>query len=141
MAEALSVALAGNVETLERLGLSAYAEGYLSVRHRDAPGEGCALAALACDMPRESMLLRRRFTEGFRRLAESMSEMLGARSRQKSDEEALATIATLVGAIILARAVDEPDLSARILAATRASLAFGRSGAKQQREGRDNDPN
>jgi TetR/AcrR family transcriptional regulator, transcriptional repressor for nem operon len=126
-AEALGVALAGNVETLERLGLSAYAEGYLSAKHRDAPGEGCALAALGCDMPRESMLLRRRFTEGFRRLTASMSEMLRVKSRQSSDEEALATVATLVGAVILARAVDEPELSEQILAASRASLTFDRA--------------
>lgn len=124
-AEALSVALAGNVETLERLGLAVYAQGYLSEEHRDAPGEGCALAALGCDMPREGRLLRRRFTEGFRRLAGRMSEMLRAKSRQRSDDEALATVATLVGAVILARAVDEPELSNRILAATRATLASG----------------
>jgi len=139
-AEALSVALAGNLETLERLGLSAYAEGYLSAKHRDAPGEGCALAALGCDMPRESMLLRRRFTEGFRRLTASMSDKLRVSSRQGSDDETLARLATLVGAVILARAVDEPDLSERILAATRASLAPDRSEAKQQREDFDDDP-
>ena len=61
-AEALSVALAGNVETLESLGLAAYTREYLSTKHRDAPGEGCALAALGCDVPRESKLIRRRFT-------------------------------------------------------------------------------
>ena len=124
-AEALSVALAGNVETLERLGFAAYAEGYLSEEHRDAPGEGCALAALGCDMPRESQLLRRRFTEGFRRLAGRVSEMLRAGTPQKSDDEAFATLAALVGAVILARAVDEPELSNRILAATQAALASG----------------
>jgi TetR/AcrR family transcriptional regulator, transcriptional repressor for nem operon len=122
-AEALGVALAGNVETLERLGLADYAQGYLSASHRDAPGEGCALAALGCDMPRESQLLRRRFTEGFRRLAGRVSEMLRAGSPQKSDDDAFATVAALVGAVVLARAVDEPELSDRILAATRASLA------------------
>jgi TetR/AcrR family transcriptional regulator, transcriptional repressor for nem operon len=140
-AEALSVALAGNLETLERHGLAAYAQGYLSAQHRDGPGQGCALAALGCDMPRESMLLRRRFTEGFRRLAGRMSEMLRVRSRQKSDEEAFATVATLVGAVILARAVDEPELSEQILAATRASLASRWSGGEPRREDRHDDPN
>ena len=140
-AEALSVALAGNLETLEGLGLAGYAEGYLSAKHRDAPGQGCALAALGCDMPRESLLLRRRFTEGFRRLTASMRDMLRARSPQKSENEALVTVATLVGAVILARAVDEPELSEQILAATRASLAPGWSGAEPRREDRDDDLN
>ena len=128
-ADALSVALAGNLETLERLGFSAYAEGYLSAEHRDVPGEGCTLAALGCDMPRESQLLRRRFTEGFRHLAGRLSEMLRAPTRQEREreQEAFATLAQLVGAVILARAVDEPELSDQILAASRASLA-GSSG-------------
>ena len=117
-ANALSVALAGNADTLEELGLAAYAEGYLSTKHRDAPGKGCALAALGCDMPREGKLIRRRFTEGFRRLAGIMSSMLHARQKQRSEDEALATLATLVGAVILARAVDEPELSERILTAS-----------------------
>lgn len=122
-ADALSVALAGNLETLERLGFSAYAEGYLSPEHRDVPGEGCALAALGCDMPRESEMLRRRFTEGFRRLAGRLSEMLHAPARKEKEQQALATLAQLVGAVILARAVDELELSEQILAASRASLA------------------
>ena len=126
-AEALRVALAGNADTLEALGLAAYTEGYLSTKHRDTPGLGCALAALGCDMPRESQLLRRRFTEGFRRLAGLVSEMLGAKSRQSSEDEALATLASLVGAVILARAVDDPELSERILAANRAALARERA--------------
>ncbi|MFY9656786.1 MAG: hypothetical protein WAK01_09400, partial [Methylocystis sp.] len=107
----------------ERLGFRGYAEGYLSTEHRDAPGEGCALAALGCDMPRESLLLRHRFTEGFRGLAGRLSEMVRGPSRQERDKEALATLALLVGAVILARAVDEPELSEQILAAARASLA------------------
>ncbi|HTO78146.1 MAG TPA: TetR/AcrR family transcriptional regulator [Methylocystis sp.] len=130
-AEALSVALAGNLETLERLGLAAYTEGYLSAEHRDAPGQGCALAALGCDMPREGAVLRRRFTEGFRRLAESISAGLRRESRQESENEALATLAALVGTVILARAVDEPELSEQILAATRASLASGGTNAER----------
>ena len=122
-AEALSVALAGNVDTLEALGIAAYTEGYLSTKHLDAPGDGCALAALGCDMPRESKVIRRRFTEGFQRLTGLVSEMLRAKSKKRSDDEALATVATLVGAVILARAVDEPELSERILAASRAWYA------------------
>jgi TetR/AcrR family transcriptional repressor of nem operon len=81
--EALSVALAGNVDTLEALGLAAYTKGYLSTKHRDAPGDGCALAALGCDMPRESKHIRRRFTEGFQRLTGLVSEMLRARRSRR----------------------------------------------------------
>ncbi len=129
-AEALSLALIANAEILEARGLAAYTEGYLSTKHRDEPGDGCALAALGCDMPRESKLIRRRFTEGFQRLTGLVSEKSRAGSRQSNDVEALATVATLVGAVILARAVDEPELSERILAASRASLARDRERAE-----------
>jgi TetR/AcrR family transcriptional repressor of nem operon len=43
--------------------------------------------------------------------------------RRKSGNEALAIVATMVGALILARAVDDPGLSDRILAAARKQLA------------------
>jgi TetR/AcrR family transcriptional repressor of nem operon len=44
-------------------------------------------------------------------------------SRRKSEDEALAIVATMVGALTLARAVDDPKLSDRILAAARTRLA------------------
>ena len=43
--------------------------------------------------------------------------------RRKSEDEALAIVATMVGALTLARAVDDPELSDRILAAARTRLA------------------
>jgi TetR/AcrR family transcriptional repressor of nem operon len=43
--------------------------------------------------------------------------------RRKSEDEALAIVATMVGALILARGVDDPELSDRILAAARTRLA------------------
>jgi TetR/AcrR family transcriptional repressor of nem operon len=42
--------------------------------------------------------------------------------RRKSEDEALAIVATMVGALTLARAVDDPELSDRILAAARTQL-------------------
>jgi TetR/AcrR family transcriptional repressor of nem operon len=43
--------------------------------------------------------------------------------RRKSEDEALAIVATMVGALILARGVDDPELSDRILAPARTRLA------------------
>ena len=42
--------------------------------------------------------------------------------RRRSEDEALAIVATMVGALTLARAVDDPELSDRILAAARTRL-------------------
>src|SRR4051795_4883364 len=43
-----SAAQYGEVETL-----SAYVERYLSPRHRDTPGSGCAIATLGCEVSRQ----------------------------------------------------------------------------------------
>ena len=102
--------------------LSAYAERYLSPRHRDTPGSGCAIAALGCEVPRQGNAMRQTFTEGLRRLMERLTRLLGPKARRKCENEALAIAATLVGGMILARAVDDRQLSDRILAACRERL-------------------
>ena len=112
-----SAAKYGKVETL-----SAYVESYLSARHRDAPGNGCAIATLGCEVPRQGNAMRHTFTEGLRRMMERLTRLLGPKARRKRENEALAIAATLVGGMILARAVDDRELSDRILAACRARL-------------------
>jgi TetR/AcrR family transcriptional repressor of nem operon len=66
--------------------------------------------------------MRQTFTEGLRRLIERLTRLLGPKARRKSENEALAIAATLVGGMILARAVDDRELSDKILAACRARL-------------------
>jgi len=119
-AEALEHALAASAA---RTGLAAdlpdYAARYLSASHRDAPGGGCALAALGCEVPRHAGAVRRSFTEGVRRMVQRIKALLPTTTRRDREAEALATAATLVGALILARAVDDREFSDRILAAAR----------------------
>ena len=108
----------GGISTLRR-----YVSDYLSAEHRDKPGCGCPLAALVCEMPRQSQSVRERFTSGLRGMIKQLSGRMepGLKQRQR-DEEALAMVASLVGALVLARAVDDPKLSDDILRATRANL-------------------
>src|ERR1700688_1881058 len=107
----------GEIETL-----SAYVESYLSPRHRDTPGTGCAIATLGCEVPRQGNAMRQTFTEGLRRMLERLARLLGPKARGTCENEALAIAATLVGGMILARGVDDRELSDRILAACRARL-------------------
>src|ERR1700675_2584742 len=113
-----SAATYGEIETL-----SAYVESYLSPRHRDTPGTGCAIATLGCEVPRLGNAMRQTFTEGVRRLMERLTRLLSPKARRKREDEALAIVATMVGGMILARAVDDRELSDRILAACRARLS------------------
>jgi TetR/AcrR family transcriptional repressor of nem operon len=112
-----SAAKYGEVETL-----SAYVERYLSPRHRDIPGSGCAIATLGSEVPRQGNAMRQTFMGGLRRMMERLTCLLGPKARRERENEALAIAATLVGGMIQARAVDDRELSDRILAACRARL-------------------
>jgi len=110
-------------EVPETFALSAYVSEYLSPRHRDGPGRGCPLAALCCEIPRESQGVRDRFTAGVRGMIALLSRRMDSslKPRQREDN-ALATIASLVGALVLARAVNDRKLSDDILRATKKGL-------------------
>jgi TetR/AcrR family transcriptional regulator, transcriptional repressor for nem operon len=123
--EALEYALVASGKTTAGAAtLDRYISGYLSPAHRDQPGQGCPLAALVCEMPRQSSSVRETFTLGLRGMLRKLSDRMqpGLKPRQR-DEQALAALASLIGALVLARAVNDPDLSDAILRATRKSLS------------------
>jgi TetR/AcrR family transcriptional repressor of nem operon len=97
---------------------------YLSPRHRDDPGTGCLLSALGSDAARQPRAVRRAFTDGFRARIDALLTLVPGRSVAARREKALATMAGLVGALMLSRAVDDPALSDEILEAT--ATAFER---------------
>jgi TetR/AcrR family transcriptional regulator, transcriptional repressor for nem operon len=98
---------------------------YLSPPHRDDPGGGCLFAALGSDIVRQPRSVRRAFTEGLRLRVDALGRLVPGRSAAVRRQQAIATMAGLVGALILSRAVDDPKLSDEILEAAAASL--GRS--------------
>ncbi|MBC7544364.1 MAG: TetR/AcrR family transcriptional regulator [Candidatus Sericytochromatia bacterium] len=98
-------------ETLER---------YLSMPHLAHPEEGCVLAALGTDGARQSPGVQRTFADvavGFLRLADRQGHSDGA--VDPISDEALARAATMVGAVMLGRLVQDEALAARILAAAK----------------------
>jgi TetR/AcrR family transcriptional repressor of nem operon len=122
-AEALRVALVENAERFtDTDDLKRYVARYLSAENRDTPGRGCALAALACEMPRSSRAIRGEFTTGVRKLVGRLSRLITEGTARRREDEALATAAAMVGALILSRAVDDPLLADRILSASRKSI-------------------
>lgn len=133
-AEALNHALSKNAErTRDARTLDDYLSRYLSSDHRDRLGDGCAMAALAGEIPRQGDAIRHRFTDAVRATAGKIADLAPARADSGNSDEgkgvdedaALATLATMIGALTLARAVDDPGLSDRILAAARARLTQG----------------
>jgi len=102
--------------------LRAVVDGYLSIRHRDDPGNGCVLAALGTDVARKGPAVRHAVTEGLRPFIELLTRTVPGRSRVARRRGALAIYASLVGAMVLARAVDDPALSKQILQAAASSV-------------------
>jgi len=100
-------------------GFGALLDGYLSTTHRDNPGNGCAVAALAKDMATGNGRARSAYTRQVRLYLDLLAGLTGDGDRQ----QAILTLSALVGAIQLARAVDDESLSAEVLTAVRESLS------------------
>ncbi len=101
---------------------AALLEHYLTQRHRDEPGRGCAFAALGTDVARSGKTVREAFGEGLESLIEILARAMPGRSRTARRRRAVAAMAGLVGALTLARAVGDPALSDEILAAVHSEL-------------------
>jgi TetR/AcrR family transcriptional repressor of nem operon len=104
--------------------LGALIRAYLSAHHRDDPGHGCLMAAVGSDVVRQPRAVRRAFTDGLRARVDALLTVVRGRSAAAQREKALATMAGLVGALMLSRAVDDPAFSDEILEA--AATAFTR---------------
>lgn len=96
---------------------------YLCKRHRDAPGDGCVLAALGNDASRQSAPVRRAYTASVQRFIGLLESALPGRVKEARRRKAVAACATMVGALMLSRAVNDDTLAEEILeSATRQLL-------------------
>jgi TetR/AcrR family transcriptional regulator, transcriptional repressor for nem operon len=95
---------------------------YLSPRHRDEPGNGCAFAALSGDAARCGEPVQTAFSQGLEPLIEIVAKAASGRSKVARRRKAVATVAEMIGALILARAVGDSALSDEILDAARGEL-------------------
>ncbi len=102
--------------------LSALAGAYLTSSHRDNPGAGCVLAALGPDVSRQGPAVRHSVTSYVRSACDLLAKLVPGKSKAARRQEAISTWATLVGAIVIARAVDDRALSREILDAGLASV-------------------
>ena len=129
IAEASARALTGSLALWSRLAeraprdpLSAIAGVYLTSKHRDNPGAGCLLAALGPDVSRQAPAVRRAVTDYVRSACDLLAKLVPRTSKAARRQKAITTYATLVGAMIMARAVDDRALSQEILDAGLASV-------------------
>ena len=99
---------------------------YLSSEHAAHPGEGCVLAALGAEATRQHGIVRRSFREIAQGVVGYVQKRLhpGA-TRARVSDDALVLASRMIGAVVLARLVEDPALSERILAAARSAPTLG----------------
>lgn len=102
--------------------LAALVASYVNRRHRDHPERGCALSALGAEAHRHAPPVRRAFERGVDALAGLLARVVSGRSAAARRQKALATLSGMVGAVVLARAVEDDTFAEEILDASRASL-------------------
>lgn len=119
LAEAADRAGSESVAMMERIAaklpqqqaLPAMLQAYLSKEHLEGIETGCATAALGSEMPRQTPEVRRAATRRIKEMIDLVARHSPDWGQPGAHERALVTVATMVGALMLARAVDEPKLS------------------------------
>ncbi|ACB75808.1 TetR/AcrR family transcriptional regulator [Opitutus terrae] len=131
VAEACAVGFAEAVPNLARIAAQLtpaararlLIDSYLAVRHRDNRSSGCLIVAVAADMARLKGAARtgysRSFTGHLDRLADALRLLPDA---QANHERVTQLMSSLVGALLFARAIEDPAQSERLLQAMRRRL-------------------
>lgn len=126
-AAAVTRALERSVEKQSRyMTLDEIVSDYLSEQHRADRANGCAIAALGAEIVRRPGGVRPAVTEFLRGQIDRFTGLLGNGTAASRRKRAITTLSGIVGALMLARAVDDPALSDEILAVARD--AFGGAG-------------
>ena len=105
--------------------LALVAESYLSTLHRDNPGHGCSIPALGAEIARESPKARKAFAGKLDEMIELLADYIPNLPRKAARKQAIATLATMAGTMLLARVAGSSELSDEVLKAGRDSALEG----------------
>jgi len=132
LAAAVDQAGAESTEALSRVvararpgeELMALVDWYLDDRHvaSHVQGLGCAIAAAGTEVPRQQPQVRRAASRRIKDFIGLVERQFPEWGKQAAHEKAMAIVASLVGALILARAVNDPQLSKSIRKAAREAI-------------------
>ena len=90
---------------------------YLSTGHREERMDGCPVVALGSDAARQGIDVRAAFEAGIRDYLDLLVSWIGDAGSEVSRGKAMAILSTMVGAVVLSRAVNDEQLSERFLQA------------------------
>ncbi len=98
---------------------------YLSMEHRAERMDGCPVVALGSDAARQGTDVKTSFEAGIREYLEMLGSWVGEAEGKESGGKAMAILSTMVGAVLLSRAVNDKRLSKRFLQAAAESVLTG----------------
>jgi TetR/AcrR family transcriptional regulator, transcriptional repressor for nem operon len=101
-----------------RPGVEAFIRDYLSAAHRDDPAAGCPSAALLDEIGRCDGATRQAYTAGARSVVAAIARHLDDGEEPTTscaEEQAIGLVGLLVGSLQLARALEDRELSDRVL--------------------------
>ncbi len=105
---------------------------YLSTEHRAARMDGCPIVALGADAARQGAEVKASFEAGIREYLEMLGRWLGKPEGQDPSGKVMAIFSTMVGAVVLSRALNDEQLSKQFLQAAadavRMELSTGNAG-------------
>ncbi len=110
--------------------LAAIVDSYLTTLHRDDPGHGCAVPTLGAEIARESPKTRKAFATKLERMIDMLTGFIPEIPPKAARKQAMATLATMMGALVLARIAGTGDFSDEILGAGREAVLSRATQAK-----------
>lgn len=99
-------------------GFKTLVKAYLSRAHLERAELGCPVAALGSEMPRQAAEVRKASTRRIKEMIDLVRRHAVAEGSVAAERQALSATATLVGAMIIARAVDDRALGDAVLEAS-----------------------
>ena len=102
-------------------------ETYLSREHLEGIETGCPIAALGSEMPRQSFEVRHAATQRIKEMIDLFARQMPDWGQPGAHERALVTVATMIGTLILARAVNDSAFSDALCNASLKSLTLSAS--------------
>ena len=106
-----SAAIAGNHDD----PFGAVIAFYLSAGHREEKLDGCPVVALGSDAARQGASVKAAFEEGIKAYLEVLGPLLPEVDGEDTNGRAMVVLSTMVGAMTLSRAVNDPDLAQAFL--------------------------
>lgn len=107
--ETIAIAKKIFAEVPQDQALQALMNAYLSNEHMANIETGCSLAALGSEMPRQAPEVRKASTCRIKEMIALIKSRLSGQPNAR--EKALVMLSTMVGTLLLARAVEDPELS------------------------------